>query len=292
MVSAVKEADRPGSRLLDGRGRAARAFLAVGIGALAGLLGCERAPLCPDVFFDTPIPVPAVNLTLPPTSFPINAVTTSAPAGVAVTIASNQGTIVFDGRGPLPAFIYERIPFPAADSTLYAGLGIADGAWIPFYLYCSSDGRLTQVAGEMTDRDLGLQYAVEGTCTYDNVAPMAPVVIPAHTLNPVALTCGVTATAPAPQELDLSGGVPGTITLAGDSAVVLPFHTIDCRTGCGSPGWYEVHSIVWDQSRSMVAFAVIYLQEAGVEFDDGLILPSGNLLNGDQFPNATWSVTR
>ena len=56
--------------------------------------------------------------------------------------------------------------------------------------------------------------------------------------------------------------------------------------------WYEVHSIVWDQSRSMVAFAVIYLQEAGVEFDDGVVLPSGNLLNGDQFPNATWNITR
>lgn len=273
-------------------GVAAFVSFTVTIGVLTGFTGCERPPLCPDVSFGTEIPVPATNLTIPPIFAPIDATTTSAPSGVTVSIASNQGTVAFGGRGPFPAFIYERVSFAAADSTLYAGLGIGDGAWFPFWLYCSSDGRLTAIDGEMTDLDLGLSYEVAGTCSTENVAPTAPVVIPAHTLHPVALTCGFMVSAAGANQLDLSGGIPGTMTFVGDSAVVLPFHTIDCRTGCGSPGWYELHAIMWDPIQSVVAFEIFYLDAAGVVASNGIELPSGNLLEGDQFPNAVWSISR
>ena len=261
------------------------------LGLLASPSGCERPPLCPDVVIDAEIPVPATNLAPSAMFPPINASTTSAPAGVAVSISRNQGTVVFDERGPLQAFIYERTSFTPAASTLYLGLAVADGAWVPFVLYCSN-GLLTTVFGEMTDRDVGLLYDVEGTCSDQNVGFMDPVVIPAHTLRTVAVTCGVSATAPAPNQLQISGGQPGSMALRADSATVFPFHTVDCRTGCGSPGWYEIHAIVWDQSQASVSFGIFYLSATGVTAGNGVTLPSGNPFAGFEFPSASWSIAR
>lgn len=113
----------------------------------------QPPPLCPDVYSNVAIPVPAA--TYQP-GFPlfsaINASTPSGATGTTVSIASNQGTVSYGGRGPFQAFIYEAIPgFPDANSTSYSGLGVENGAWFPFFLFCSRDGRLMKIQGEMTD---------------------------------------------------------------------------------------------------------------------------------------------
>ena len=51
--------------------------------------------------------------------------------------------------------------------------------------------RLTKVFfGESTDQDVAVFDDVDGTCTDQGVASMAPVSLAANTLSPVALTCG------------------------------------------------------------------------------------------------------
>jgi hypothetical protein len=209
-----------------------------------------------------------------------------------VAIVSNQGTVSFGGRGPFPAFIFNRVPTDNADTFTYGGLGVLDGTWFPFVLYCSSDGRLTYIYGEMSDRDADVFVGVDGTCSTQGVGFPATVSLPAHTLSRIALTCGFSVSAPPPDTLDIMSSMVGNMYLLGDLSSVYPFHTVDCRSGCGSPGWYELHSIIWNPIQQAAAFGIFYLDDAGVHVDNGVILPSGQALSTDPFTGATWSLSR
>jgi hypothetical protein len=264
--------------------------------AAATPAACARPPLCPEAYFDQEIAVPATATT---TGFLVQRVSASTAPGqarFAVAITDNKGTIAFDGRGPMPAFVFGRQPFPASRRILYAGLGIEDGVWFPFWLYCADDGRLTEVYGEMTDRDLGLLETVEGTCSPEADFREMRLDIPAHRLGPIALTCGFSANTPpglATDGIDLGSGRAGTAELGGASATVLPFHTADCRDNCGDRGrgWYELHAIVWDQVAQTVGFSVFYLDDSGVTTSNGIVLPTAVPLTGS-FPGATWTLAR
>ncbi len=259
-----------------------------------GMFACQAqpAPLCPDVYSDVAVSVPAGTYAPFVAPFPpINAATAPGATGTAVSLASNQGTVSYGGRGPFPAFLYLRAPFPAANSTVYGGLGVENGTWYPFYLYCSADGRLTRVFGEMTDRDVDVSDDVEGTCTDQGVAPMAPVSLAANMLSPVALTCGFSVHGPG-SSIDLEGSQNGNLTFLGTDSIALPFHTVDCRTGCGTPGWYELHTIVRSQVRQAVGFEIIYLDETGVSTRGGIELPDGTMTTESTFSGATWSLYR
>ncbi|HEY4183636.1 MAG TPA: hypothetical protein VGP07_01145 [Polyangia bacterium] len=144
-----------------------------------------------------------------------------------MSIVSNQGTVTLGGRGPIQAFVYNRIPYGAAGSILYSCcLGVESGTWYPFYLYCSADGRLTRVEGEMTDRDAEIDDEVDGTCTDQGVAAMAPVSLAANTLSPVALTCGFSVRGPG-SSIDLEGSQNGNVSFNLSKVVV--------ETGSGQP---------------------------------------------------------
>jgi hypothetical protein len=257
-----------------------------------GMWACQPPPLCPDVYSNVVVSVPAATYAPMATFPPINAATAAGATGTTVSIVSNQGTISFGGRGPFQAFVFNTTPFSAANSIVYGGLGVENGTWFPFFLYCSGDGRLTKVFGEMTDRDVAVFDDVDGTCTTQDVAPMAPVSLAANMLSPVALTCGFSVHAPAPNSIDLEGSHNGSMLFLGADAIALPFHGVDCRTGCGTPGWYELHTIVWNQVRQEVGFEIVYLDDAGVSWTNGISLPEGNGQGFQQFPGATWSLSR
>jgi hypothetical protein len=53
-----------------------------------------------------------------------------------------------------------------------------------------------------------------------------------------------------------------------------------------------VHSVIWEQSQSLVSFGIFYLATSGVTAGNGLTLPTGNAFEGFEFPNATWNVER
>ena len=271
----------------------ARASLGLPLLVACSFWGCERPPLCPNVYSNVSVSVPATTYApILQTFAPINATTAPGATGTTVSIVSNQGTVSFGGRGPFQAFIFNRNVFPAADSIVYGGLGVETGAWFPFYLYCSQDGRLTQVDGEMTDRDVSVFDLVDGTCTDQGVGPMYPVSLAANTLSPVALTCGFSAHASGTNPLDLLSSQNGSMTFFGGDSIALPFHAVDCRTGCGTPGWYELHTIVWNQIQQEVAFVIVYLDVTGVHWANGIELPSGTTTDVDLFPGATWSLAR
>jgi hypothetical protein len=257
-----------------------------------GMWACQPAPLCPDVYSNVAVSVPAGTYGpfVPPFP-PINAATAAGASGTTVSIASNQGTVSFGGRGPFQAFVYSRTPFPAANGIVYTGLGVEGGTWYPFFLYCSADGRLTWVYGEMTDRDVAVFDEVDGTCTDQGVAPMVPVALAANTLSPVALTCGFSVHGPG-SSIDLEGSQNGSVTFLGTDSIALPFHTVDCRTGCGTPGWYELHTIVWNQVRQEVGFEIIYLDDMGVTTGNGIELPDGTMTAVGTLSGATWSLSR
>jgi hypothetical protein len=264
-----------------------------------GMWACQPQPQpqCPDVYSNVAVSVPAATYApLVPSFSPINAATApeaTGTTGITVSIVSNRGTVSYGGRGPFQAFIYERGAFPAANSTLYAGLGVENGTWFPFWLNCSPDGRLTRFQGEMTDRDIAVLADLDGTCTDQGVAAMAPVHLAANTLSPIALSCGFSVHGPAPASIDLEGSQNGSMVFLGTDSIALPFYTDDCRAGCGTPGWYELHAIVWNQVQQKVGFEVIYLDDTGVSLEgNGIELPGGTLSGSGPFLGATWSLSR
>jgi len=261
--------------------------------SIIGLSACQPVPLCPDVYSNVEVSVPATTYAPSITRFaPINAATRAGATGTTVSIVSNQGTVSYAGRGPFQAFIYDRVFYPIVNSNLYSGLGVENGTWFPFWLFCSQDGRLTKIQGEMTDRAIALFEDIEGTCTDQGVAPMDPVSLPANTLSPVALTCGFSVHGPAPIPIDLESSRNGSLVFFGSDSLALPFYTNDCRRGCGTPGWYELHMIVWNQVEQQVAFEIVYLDEKGVTRTDELVLPDGSTNTTGIIPGATWSLSR
>jgi hypothetical protein len=262
----------------------------VALSVCAAACGDERPPLCPEAYFDGELPVAATTVSTADIQA-VTAHTTSNAGGVTVDIVGGQGTVSYEGRGPIPAFIFSTIPWPLIDRTLFAGLGVKDGVWYPFWLYCSDDGRLTEFDGEMTDRDVAVLTSLEGTCVLTRVD--APFTIPAHSLRNVALSCGFTVTAPVgARALDLGSSRAGSADIgAGRSAVVLPFHTVDCRE-CGSPGWYELHALVADPGTQWAAFVVYYLDDPGsVSAGNGFQLPNAAPY-ADFYRGAVWELIR
>ncbi len=254
----------------------------------------ERPPLCPEAHYDGEIAVAATSVAMSPRVPQVTAHTTSDKGGISVDIVDGVGTVSYEGRGPIPAFLFSEIRWDFIDRTLYAGLGIADGVWYPFWLYCSDDGRLTDFDGEMTDRDVAVLTTVEGTCTLAGNRA-TPLEIPAHSLRNVALSCGftVTTTPASTQALELAGSRAGTATFGTGLGIVLPFHTVDCRVSCGDPGWYELHAVVWDPVTQAAAFAIYYFQDEilGVQVGNGFELPVAAPYN-DAYANAQWTLVR
>ena len=274
---------------------------ACAIGFVA-LLGCQpppgpidAPPSCPAAVYEQPIAVAATSGTLH-VGVRASVRTTDFTGGVAIDIADNKGTVDFDGGGPIPAFIYELVPWADIGYTLLSGMGFADGAWVPFWLYCTPDGTLDYLYGERSDRTAPFRKFVNGTCDMLAEAWPMPLDVPAHTLRNVALACGFTVATPATDApLVLEGSKPGVTTIDGQPATALVFSTVDCRTGCGDEPWFELHSLVWRPTTGRVGFAIWYLlgdlTGRGVNATGVLTLPAPEWLQLP-FPSATWTLSQ
>src|SRR5262245_21038907 len=176
----------------------------------------------------------------------VGAQVTEASAGIRVDIQDNRGTVAFGGGDPAPAIIYRRVPWPGTDVTLLSGIGVTDGAWLLFWLYCSADGIVDRFYGERTDATMVWDVNVAGSCDQLPMLWEMPVELPMHTLRNLPMSCGFEVSNPSwDTPLSLRGSMPGTATLQGLPATAIVFGTADCRTKCPRP-FYELHSVLWE----------------------------------------------
>jgi hypothetical protein len=201
----------------------------------------------------------AVSLSVPATSgqLPLgyDATITGMGSGDvgALQITANSGTIEVQGTS-LPAVAYEQIPFGAY--TLYQMLAVAPDHWVIAWAYCNG-GVLDSVYIESTNGIAGEQLNATGTCSATS-GPVtnASVDFPAMDLPPPTLVSGFTVTG---TDLTYDGAHTGRMVIGQDNWGFFPFTTVDCSTACGTPGWYELHSILWDQATQRACFGIYYL---------------------------------
>jgi hypothetical protein len=128
-----------------------------------------------------------------------------------------------------------------------------------------------------------------GTCVTDGTLSEPHVQFSAVSMLYPSLATGYTVSGP---DIDIPSGTPGAATLGSSQYVVLPFETVDCSE-CGSPGWYELHAILWDSTMREASFGIFYLSEGASEvlLAYALTLPTLASVLPTQSVTATWSKT-
>jgi hypothetical protein len=204
----------------------------------------------------------------------------------ALDVVGGSGTVEVNGE-VLPLVAYERQPF--GDWLLFQLLAVASDRWYVLWAYCQG-ADLSWIYFEGTD---GTRLDVEpasGSCLDGPGPTQVAVSFPAIDMPLPPLIDGFTIEGPS---VSLAGAEPGWVDL-GAKHTLLAFEEVDCTTQCGSPGWREVHSLLWDEAAARACFGIFYL------FDDGpdvlltyaLTLPDLSDPAGNLALPATWSYQR
>jgi hypothetical protein len=199
--------------------------------------------------------------------FGVSAEGAGSKAVGAIHIVDGAGTVVIDGK-TLPAVVYERQPF--APWTLYQTLAVGPDRIDVVWLYCK-DGVIDGVYYETTAGTPVTLVQSTGTCT-ESMTPTQPKVSFPEVVLPIPkLLTKYTVTGP---KLSIPPGKPGTVQLA-TPMTVLAFNDVDCTQVCGSPGWRELHALLWDPAKERACFGIFYLLEPGqpVLLEYALTLP-------------------
>lgn len=185
----------------------------------------------------------------------------------AISLSHGVGTLTFDGA-PAKAFYFVGSAVPLGTD---AGVDSALAQERDFEILAEQDGRL--IAAWLTCYQGGLYYVyyettdglaskksqtASGTCSYVETPVGETPAWPAFSFPPPSLVSGFTI---AGAEIAYDGQSPGSIALNGDRWSLHPFHLIDC-TACATPGWWELHSILWDPTKQRSCFGILYLQQS------------------------------
>jgi hypothetical protein len=216
------------------------------------------------------------------------AISASNASGFSASITNGVGTLTPPGGTSLPAFVYERINWAHFGLTLYQTLAVGPADWHVGWFYCKDAG-VDYVDYEATDNPHLQSLAVTGTCSETASATDEAVSLPATTLGLDSLVQGFTVSGPS---LTLSGSELGSMTFNGEWTV-FPFALVDCSVGCGTPGWYELHSIYWNAADVRTCFGIFYLfigDPNAVEIEYSVCLPDlGDPIGGHAYFQSTWS---
>jgi hypothetical protein len=211
--------------------------------------------------------------------------TANAPLG-SVAMTHDVGTVT-ELAGAAPAFVYMTQQFGMY--TLYQGLGVTASSWDVFWLYCIPTN-LTFVYDEGVGGAPLFGVPATGSCQSQAAPHDAMVSLPAFSITTPTPIAGYTVDGP---DISIATTGVGTLTLAGRTLPLLVFQDVDCTTTCGSPGWYELHSIIWDEAAQTLLFTIIYLstdQHAQVELTYARSLPDLGDPIGDLRVPATWTA--
>lgn len=207
----------------------------------------------------------------------------------AFTVTHGAGTIELNGA-TVPLAVYERQPFEAAGYTLYQAIAVEpERLWV-LWFYCDvSTNELDGVYYEATDGTPVLFERGTGTCVDTRQTSAVSVHLPAFAFEPPPVIDGYTVSG---ANVSIAPGVPGAVRLGGTNLTVYAFNTVNCRQDCGTPGWTELHALLWDPDRRRACFGIFYLSEsdhAHVQLAWSITLPElRDLANGVRL-DATWS---
>jgi hypothetical protein len=239
---------------------------AVGISVAVACLGCSSEEMrpadagpdagLPDAGFQDGGSVPvslSVAATAGSLAVPFD-FSVSTVGEVTVDVTHGVGTVQSGNGAALPAFTYERIVWGPSEPglVLYQLLAVGADDWQVVYVYCQGSA-VSGVYTEATNAPLVLWEAT-GSCGAESTAETTEHVnLPADELLLDGLEQNVAVSGP---NLQLGSDAVGTMTLSGTAWSVYPFNFVDCSS-CGTPGWYELHSVFW--SPGQTCFGIYYV---------------------------------
>lgn len=200
-----------------------------------------------------------------------------------VNIRSRFGSVTLQGRN-VSALVYWKIPF--AGYVVYQALALEAHAWSVFWFYCSGSS-LTYVYWESTVSSVVSREPMQGSCVSTGVT-QSQVSWPAVSMAAPPLVRGLHAQG---VQLEIDSGTPGHALFGGRSWVLYPYAIVDCTKTCGSPGWYELHTLLWDSTAGEAAFGIFYFitaQTDQVQLEYGLELPTLGRVSNELFA-ASWT---
>jgi hypothetical protein len=202
-----------------------------------------------------------------------------------VDIRNRFGTVTLEGRS-VSTLVYKGIPWSSYALVLYQALAVEAHSWTVFWFYCR-DQTLTYVYWESTSRSKLFGEPMKGSCKSAS-SGQTTVTWPAGSMSPPALVKGFIVHG---ATIEISGAAAGHTLLTNKTWLVFPFTVVDCSKSCGTPGWYELHSILWESETGEIAYGIFYLTTGHphqVQLDYTLELPSLERLDSALY-EADWS---
>lgn len=184
-----------------------------------------------------------------------------------VDIQSRYGTVSVGGKD-VAALVYEQIPWSSYTLVLYQALAVEANSWTVFWFYCKG-ASLTYVYWESTISSKLNREPMTGSCQSSTTTDVS-VSWPAVSMAAPAPVRGFSAHG---DLLEIVSAAPGHAVIEGKSWVLYPYATVDCSKACGTPGWYELHSLLWNSATGDAAYGIVYFitgQPHSVQIEYGL----------------------
>lgn len=188
-----------------------------------------------------------------------------------VDIHSRFGAVTLGGR-VMSALVYRNIPWDSYSFVLYQALAVESHSWTVLWFYCKGSS-LSYVYWESTTSSRINREPMKGSCT-SNGATHAAVSWPAGSMPAPKVVAGFSVQG---THIEISSAAPGHADLDGKTWSLYPFALADCTKSCGAPGWYELHSLLWESKTHETAYGIVYLiigQTHHVQLEYTLELPT------------------
>jgi len=188
-----------------------------------------------------------------------------------VDIHSRFGAVTLGGKG-MSALVYKDIPWNSYSLVLYQALAIEARSWTVLWFYCTGSS-LTYIYWESPTSSRINREPMKGTCTTTSTTHTA-VSWPAGSMQAPAVVAGFSVRG---AHIEIGSAAPGHADLDGKTWSLYSYALVDCSKGCGAPGWYELHSLLWDSATGETAYGIVYLitgQTHRVQLEYALELPT------------------
>jgi hypothetical protein len=195
-------------------------------------------------------------------------------SGNGVAIRQNVGWVIRpETTDQMPVILYDRVVWDYAGVTIYGGVGLTASELVPVWFYCDGSDWFTVWYESTTDGIMREAFG-QGVCSEALTAHDARVQLPSSTLNEINSVGEFTVQGP---QLSVNDSGRGRMSLAGKAWDLAVFATVDCTVDCGSPGWYELHSLYWRPTATDMCLGLFYLfpdDPGRVSLEHSMCLPS------------------